>query len=206
MQTLRRNDPACRLFHFGRALARFLFTLVGRSFVNLHLGTQKRIARWLKSQILLNACVIKYGVVGCAGILVNLGTMALLFTFSSQRGWLPSALATIVSAVGNFVLHNLWTFSDRQHQGLRLVPGFLSFAVISAVSVCVTTSAYVGFTRSAANLTITNSHLGGLGIVLTCQFVAILTGASVSYALNREFTSPRTRENAPADTTQVQGI
>src|SRR5260370_13815654 len=107
MQTLRRNDPACRLFHFGRALARFLFTLVGSSFVKLHLDTQKKIARWLKSQILLNARVIKYGVVGCAGILVNLGTMALLFTISSQRCWLPSAVAVFVSTVSTFVLHNL---------------------------------------------------------------------------------------------------
>ncbi len=172
----------------------------------MRLDTQKKIARWLKSQILLNARVIKYGVVGCAGILVNLSTMAFIFTISSQRGWLPSAVATIVSTTGNFVMHNLWTFSDRQHKGLRLVRGFLSFALISGVCVCVTTSAYVGFTRSVANLIITNSHLGGLGIVLTCQFLAILTGASVSYALNWQFTWPRRRETAPADITQVQEI
>jgi putative flippase GtrA len=172
--------------------------------LNLHTDTQKKIVCRLKSQIRLQACAIKYGVVGCAGILVNLGTMALLFTISSQRGWMPSAEANIISGVGNFVFHNLWTFSDRQHQGLRLVRGFLSFALMSAVGICVTSASYVGFTRIVTHLTITSSHPGGLGIVLTCQFVAILTGASISYALNRKFTWPRTQERAPGYTTQAE--
>jgi putative flippase GtrA len=56
--------------------------------------------------------------------------MAFLFTNSSQRGWVQSGLANIVSTVGSFVFHNRWTFSDQQHQGLRLVRGFLSFVIM----------------------------------------------------------------------------
>lgn len=174
--------------------------------MNLHTGTGKRIVDWLKSQILLNARVIKYGVVGGVGILVNLGTMMLLLTLSSRKGWMPSAGANIVSTLGNFVLHNLWTFSDRRHQGLRFVRGFLSFTLMSAIGIGLTTIAYVGFSQFAAHLTITNSHAGGLGIVLTCQFFAILLGASVSYALNREFTWPKVQESAPTDVTRFQEI
>ncbi len=170
------------------------------------LGAQKKVAGWLKSRMPLDARVMKYGVVGCAGILINLGTLALLFAISSQRGWMPSAGANIVSTACNFVLHNRWTFSDRQHQGARLVRGFLSFAFMSAVGICITTAAYVGFTRIAAHLTITNSHPSRLGILLACQFVAILLGASVSYALNWQFTWPQAQESAPADTTQVQEL
>ena len=127
--------------------------------MKLHRVTHKKIAGWFKSRILLNVSVIKYGVVGCTGILINLGTMALLFTNSSERGWVQSGLANIVSTVGNFVLHNLWTFSDQQHQGLRLIRVFLSFVFMSAVGICVTTAAYVGFTRIAVHLTIMNFHL-----------------------------------------------
>jgi putative flippase GtrA len=174
--------------------------------VTHYTGAQKTVLARLKSQLLLNARVVKYAIVGFTGIAVNLGTLALLLRISSQRGWMPSAGANIVSTAGNFVLHNLWTFSDRQHQGLRLVRGFLFFAFMSAVGICITTAAYVSFTRIAAYLPIVHGHPGGLGILLTCQFVAILLGASISYVLNWKFTWPETPESAPADTTEVQEI
>ncbi len=164
----------------------------------------KTITGWLQGQMRRNSRVIKYGIVGCVGIAANLSTMALLLTFSSQRGWIPSTVANIVSTVGNFFLHNLWTFSDRQHQGMRLVRGFVYFALMSGVGIGVTTVAYVGFSRIAAHLPATAAHSRGIAILLACQFVAIILGASVSYALNREFTWPHTEENATADTTQVQ--
>ena len=157
-------------------------------------------------QGLLNGRVLKYGVVGCTGIAVNLGTMALFLTLGFRRGWTPSAIASVVSTSGNFVLHNRWTFSDRQHQGLGLIRGFLSFALISAVAVSITTGFYVVFTRIAAHLAIVNSHLGNLGIPLTCQFAAILLAASTSYLLNGQFTWPRAQSNSSADLSQVQEI
>ncbi|MGB6199061.1 MAG: GtrA family protein [Candidatus Acidiferrales bacterium] len=161
---------------------------------------------WLRRQILRNARVIKYGIVGCAGIVINLGTMALFVTVFLQRGWIPAAVANIVSTVGNFVLHNVWTFSDRQHRGLRMVRGFLSFALMSAIGICLSTVSYVGLVRFAARLPVAHFHPGGLGIVLGCQFIAILVGASVSYGLNREFTWPGALENVPSNTKQAQEI
>lgn len=169
-------------------------------------GTQKKIASWLKSQILLNVRVIKYGAVACTGILVNLGTLTFLFTLSSPQGWRQSGVANIVSTVGNFIFHNRWTFSDRPHQGLRMVRGFLSFACMSAAGICITTAAYVGFTRIAAGMRFTNSRPGALGIALTCQLLAIILGGAVSYALNWKFTWAQRKESAPvvAETTEVQ--
>src|ERR1700722_9893443 len=137
--------------------------------VNLSLSVQKEIAGGLKNQILPNARLIRYCVAGCVGIAVNLSIMALLFTISSQRGWIPSAMANVISTIGNFVFHNQWTFSDRQHQGFRLIRGFLSFALMSVAGICVTTAAYVGLTRIATHLMITNSHRDGVGTSLMCQ-------------------------------------
>jgi putative flippase GtrA len=157
-------------------------------------------AGWLKSQILRNVRVVKYGVVACAGILVNLGTLTLLLTLSPHRSWMQAGVANVVSTAGNFIFHNQWTFADRQHQGARMIRGFLSFAFMSAAGILITTGAYVGFMRIAANLTFLNAHLGGLAIPLTCQFFAILLGGFVSYVLNWQFTWAETKETSPADT------
>ncbi len=91
------------------------------------------IIAWVRGQILANIRVVKYGIVGLFGVAINLATMAMLITMTSQRGWVPSTLANVVSTITNFILHNLWTFSDRQHQGARLVRGFLSFVVTSVL-------------------------------------------------------------------------
>jgi putative flippase GtrA len=172
--------------------------------VNQDTVVPETVTAWLQSQMRRNSRIIKYCIVGCVGIAANLSTMALLLTISSQRGWIPSTVANIVSTVGNFFLHNLWTFSDRQHQGMRLVRGFVYFALMSGVGICVTTVAYVGFSRLVAYLPATAAHSRSIAILLVCQFVAIILGASVSYALNRQFTWPHTEENAATETTQVQ--
>jgi len=169
----------------------------------MHDRTNATIAP-VKRRLLLNGRMLKYGIVGFTGIGVNLATMALFLTIGVGRGWVPSAIASVVSTSCNFIFHNCWTFSDRQHQGLRLVRGFLSFALISTIGVVITTEFYVIFTRFASHFAIVNSHLGKLGIPLTCQFAAILLGACMSYLLNGAFTWPRTQSKAGGEIVQVQ--
>lgn len=141
-------------------------------------------------RVLLSARVVRYGIVGCAGTAVNLLTLAVLLTAGLQRGWIPSAMASIVATLANFILHNLWTFSDRQHQGLRFARGLLSFSLISAMGLFATTALYVGFTRAIQHLAIVTSRLGVLGIPLACQLAAISVCACASYLLNGKFTWP----------------
>lgn len=162
------------------------------------------IVFWVSSFALLNARMLKYGLVGCAGIMVNLGTMALFLTLGFGPGWMPSAIGTLISTCGNFILHNRWTFSDRQHQGLGLVRAFLCFAFVSTVGVSITTAFYIAFTRIVTHLAILTTHLGALGIPLTCQFGAVLMGACTSYLLNKEFTWPRAQSTGSSDIAQVQ--
>lgn len=169
-------------------------------------GINDSMILWINRRLLLNARMLRYGIVGCSGIAVNLGTMALCLNIGFGRGWVPSAIASVVSTCGNFIFHNCWTFSDRQHQGLRLVRGFLSFAIISTIGIFITTEFYVSFTRLASHLAIVTSHLGKLGIPLTCQFAAILLGACMSYLLNGAVTWPRVQSQPSADVAQVTEI
>lgn len=156
------------------------------------------------SKLQVDSRMLKYGIVGCIGIAVNLATMALLLTIGFGRGWAPSALASVASTTGNFIFHNRWTFSDRQHQGLRMVRGFVSFALVSTIGVFITTELYLAFTRFASHMPILTSRLGKLGVPLSCQFAAILLGACMSYLLNGAFTWPRAQSRSGAEIVQVQ--
>ncbi|HZP33276.1 MAG TPA: GtrA family protein [Candidatus Acidoferrales bacterium] len=167
-------------------------------------GTMTRVFDWAKNKAQINTRMLKYGIVGCSGIAINLATMAIFLTVSFGSGWVPSAVASAVSTSCNFIFHNRWTFSDRQHQGLRLLRGFFSFAVISAMGIFITTEFYVTFVHVASHLPIVNSYLGKMGVPLSCQFVAILLGACMSYLLNGAFTWPRAESKSASEIVQVQ--
>jgi putative flippase GtrA len=151
---------------------------------------------WLKSQVVFDICMLKYGLVGCAGIAVNLGAMAGLLIIGFNRGWIASAFATVLSTISNFFLHNQWTFSDGRHKRLAFVRGFISFAFVSAVGMSITATLYVVFTRGVAHLSFLNFQANSLFIPLSCQLIAVLVAACTTYLLNRQFTWPGVQSDA----------
>jgi putative flippase GtrA len=89
---------------------------------------------------------MKFAAVGASGVVVNLGTLALLRMFKVHTN-LASAAAIEMSILSNFTINHLWTFGDRRHahdsllrQGMKfhlvsLVGGLLQFAVFVAMNV-----------------------------------------------------------------------
>ena len=57
--------------------------------------------------------LIKFGIVGGSGIVVNMGLLFVLTRFLSLRLEIASAIAIEVSILSNFFLNNLWTFKKR---------------------------------------------------------------------------------------------
>jgi len=58
--------------------------------------------------------LIKFGIVGGSGVLVNMGLLYILTRFFAIRLEIASALAIEVSILSNFFLNNLWTFKKRE--------------------------------------------------------------------------------------------
>jgi len=162
------------------------------------------IAGRLKTQVVRNARVIKYGIVGVVGILINLAAMAVLLRRFPAQSWVPSALANVLSTVVNFLLHNMWTFSDRRHQGASMIRGFVLYVLACGVGIFLTTVCYVQFVRLAGHLAIANTHLGKTLTPLACQCAAIFLGAAINYVLNKQFTWPQSQENQPAASAQTE--
>ncbi len=94
----------------------------------------------------LSARFVKFAFVGLSGVLVNLGSFALLRLLRVHIN-LASAAAIEISILSNFVINHLWTFHDRRgdratllHHGLRfhlvsLVGGAIQFVVFVAMNV-----------------------------------------------------------------------
>ena len=138
--------------------------------MNLRTANQTNPADWLKSQIVHNIRVVKYVLVGCVGIVVNLGTLALLFTISSRRGWVPSAMARHRIDRGQF--------RPPQHLDLfgSAAPRFAPGSRVSIFRGHVRRGHlhYDGGIRRLPRSCALGGHKvpsNGLGIALICQFV-----------------------------------
>ena len=67
------------------------------------------------------------------GIAAHLLALRLCLTLLALDFATAQAAATGVAIVGNFLLNNIFTFSDRRLKGARFAWGLLTFAAISAV-------------------------------------------------------------------------
>jgi dolichol-phosphate mannosyltransferase len=141
-------------------------------------------SRYLSDQFL------KFAVVGGIGVFTNLAVMALLLRLASSKGWQASAIASLVANAQNYILNNIWTFADHSHKGFRRLKGYLSYLIMSAAGLVVTTGSYAGLVwfLSRASLLDSGPSASGSVLRLACQFVAVLSGMCFNYELNKTFT------------------
>jgi len=57
--------------------------------------------------------ILKFGVVGVSGVVVNLGIYAFLREYVEMQDFLARAIAIEISILNNFIWNFLWTWSDR---------------------------------------------------------------------------------------------
>src|SRR6266567_3732975 len=157
--------------------------------------------RLSKASRLASDRFLKFTAVGSIGVIINLGTLALLLHSTRCPDWEASGLASVFANIHNYALNNIWSFADRTHRGSRVLKGYLSYLGMSAVGLGVTTAAYAVLTWSLTQLAILQNGTHVLASLprLFCQFIAVALGVCFNYELNKNITWPDSvRSRVPA--------
>lgn len=118
---------------------------------------------------------IKFSLVGCSGILINLSVFYLFINFGMNR-YIASPLAVELSILSNFYFNNAWTFSERELLGNKLVRG-VAFNTISLGTLLM----------SFATFIMLSATLSGERPLLY-QAISIIPAALFNYFINSYWT------------------
>ncbi|MCP4675063.1 MAG: GtrA family protein [Deltaproteobacteria bacterium] len=80
---------------------------------------------------------LKFCTVGVSGVVVNLGSLALLADALGMQVNAASALAIVVSINSNFFINELWTFRDRREASGSILKRWFKFHVVSIVGAAI---------------------------------------------------------------------
>ena len=86
--------------------------------------------------------LVRYGLTGLAGVLVNLGSLQILLELGLHK-LLASPIAIELSIISNFLMNNYWTFADRVMTGRKRVRG-LKFHVVALATLALSYATFVG--------------------------------------------------------------
>ncbi len=150
--------------------------------------------------------LLKSAVVGGIGVFINLAVMALVLKLTKVRDWRASAIASLVANIHNYALINIQTHADRSHREFRRLEGYISYLLVTAAGLVLTTVSYAALIGCLARTPLLRGGAAAPGffIRLSCEFVAILIAGWFNYTVNELFTSRsspasiwRLRKHAP---------
>ncbi len=150
--------------------------------------------------------LLKSAVVGGIGVFINLAVMALVLKLTKVRDWRASAIASLIANIHNYALINIQTHADRSHKEFRRLEGYISYLLVTAAGLVLTTGSYAALIGSLARTPLLRGGAAAPGffIRLSCEFVAILIAGWFNYTVNEVFTSRsspasiwRLRKHAP---------
>lgn len=164
---------------------------------------------------------LKFAAVGTAGVVVNLGALAVLADMVHLHENLASALAIELSILFNFALNDTWTFRDRRSAQSSRTGRALQYHMVTAVGALIqwvvfvlanlgwfllwTDGAVAYFTAETwlANALLPVTRPPDVGLFMyVSQCMGIGAGMSWNYLVNLHWTWG-TRQQAPADDDQA---
>ncbi len=77
---------------------------------------ESKVLTYLRKGV-LSPRLIKFGVVGASGVVVNMGCLYVLKEFAGIPYFVASVIAIELSILSNFTINLLWTWRDRSEEG-----------------------------------------------------------------------------------------
>ena len=130
--------------------------------------------------------VIRYGLVGLAGAVVNLALFQALLTLGLHK-FLASPIATELSIVSNFLLNDYWTFAHRNVAGSRGLRG-RRYNFVALATLALSYATFVGL-----------SLLFPRASPVLLQACGIAPAALLNYFTNSRWTFREARRKTPAE-------
>jgi dolichol-phosphate mannosyltransferase len=79
-------------------------------------GSGRGLYNYVKKSV-LSSRIVKFGIVGASGVVVNVGGLYLLTEFAGFQYFIASLVAIELSILSNFTINLLWTWRDRSEEG-----------------------------------------------------------------------------------------
>ena len=126
--------------------------------------------------------LVRYGLTGLAGVLVNLGSLQILLELGLHK-LLASPIAIELSIISNFLMNNYWTFADRVMSGRKRIRG-LKFHLVALATLALSYATFVGLSMLLPRVP-----------PVPLQACAILPATLFNYLVNSRWTF---RETSPS--------
>ena len=132
-------------------------------------------------QLARRRVLIRYGLTGLVGALVNLGSFQLLIELGLDK-FLASPIAIELSIVSNFLMNERWTFADRVMTGRKRVRG-LMFNAAALAALALSYATFVGLSIPFPQAS-----------PVLLQACSILPAAALNYLVNSRWTFREARD------------
>lgn len=111
----------------------------GKSKIGFNRFYIRDVIEYIKSSMLIrldrSKSFAKYAIVGCIGYVLQLSVITLLIIFLKIEESNAVALGAETAIISNFILNNLWTFSNKRISGLKIITRFIKFNIAAVGSI-----------------------------------------------------------------------
>ena len=77
---------------------------------------------------------LKFGVVGCSGMIIDFGMTYLCKEILKLNKFLSNAIGFILAATSNYFLNRVWTFESQSEQ---IGTQYIQFMIVSTIGLCI---------------------------------------------------------------------